>query len=379
MLSGSRTPEDSSDENSEGASSSTCAKELIDDSWIQIAQKELEVGSAFVGEGEHKRRVIYGCMENLEENEIARLKELRQYWEDNKIEDPLKKLGEKADETQRLRYLTGNASMQKATKQLQEYADWRTGDSFPVEWSEVAETALKSSVYVHGRDTAMRPVIVMRGSEVQNLDAEKGARLLIYILETCLEKLFLTGKVEQWSVILDLRGLWTTSLPFGLIQKMVPLLQTKYKARLWKLYILGMPYMLSTMYEGLKMLCEPTTISKFRNIQDVDALDCELKADILPKQLEIRFGGEAPNVEKLGVSSVGVFPPAPYFSKQQLTPRGTQRRSSVDLHSLPPPPPPPRSEYGDTSNYDSAKSSLQTKDSEDHQDTDCASTDRSVE
>lgn len=272
-----------------------------------------------VGEGTAKRRLIYGSEATYDPEERRRLRELETYWRENGFEDPVERLGLKADPSLRLRYLGGSTyCVVKATKMLEEYVEWRLSGAVPVPYAEVAGVIASGAVYWHGRDEELRPILIVDCPVAGKQNPEHCARALLFLLEFALQDLLLKGKVEQWTVVLDLRGMWLTSLPYSFLAKIVPLLQTKYKARLWRLYMVGMPFMLSGAFEMVKGLCEPTTVSKFVSISDPMSADVW---DTVPlSQLPARLGGSSPDPAHFGPPDLQQHPPLDsFFSDETLS------------------------------------------------------------
>ena len=56
------------------------------------------------------------------------------------------------------------------------------------------------------------------------------------------------GHVENWSIILDLTGVWATEIPKTKIEPMVNCLMRNFNARMYRFYALDVGFMLRSLW-----------------------------------------------------------------------------------------------------------------------------------
>ncbi|KAL8453684.1 hypothetical protein Emag_001729 [Eimeria magna] len=202
-------------------------------------------------------RLIFGDLD-LIPHEVEGLKELRKLMENDKelAESPLF-----ADDRYAVRFLQGNDwDASRCVGDMKRHIHWRA-QTLPIYRSAVESLLPKGFIYVHGRDEAYRPILVLRCKSIAESDVEEVMPVVIYWLEFTLDKLLVKNKVEQWRVVIDLEDCSITSAPISI----------------------------------LKQVC--------------DTLTDDFMASINPSQMEARYGGKCLNVQDFRWP---VLPPGPF-------------------------------------------------------------------
>ena len=65
--------------------------------------------------------------------------------------------------------------------------------------------------------------------------------LAVWLLEWGREHLLVLGHVENWVILLDMADVWSTGLPTEQLQHLLGVMQTLYRARLYRLFVVNMP------------------------------------------------------------------------------------------------------------------------------------------
>jgi len=128
------------------------------------------------------------------------------------------------------------------------------------------------------------------------MDIDKLLVSLAYFLDYVMKNLLLPGQVERWIFINDLRGLGITSLPFGVLKKVMGYLQNNFRSRLHKMYIMNSPTTIYFTWKAVKAFLEETTTAKINFSKTSENEDMWKHTN--KSQVEKRFGGTADDVEK---------------------------------------------------------------------------------
>lgn len=127
-----------------------------------------------------------------------------------------------------------------------------------------------------------------------------------FMMEYIRGNLFLPGQVENWNIMIDLDNLGLMSVPYKVIillriirvqslKSFMETLQSQYRCTSSRIFIMNVSYIFNMVWSTVKGFLEEHTKKK---IQLTKASTCdELQALFAPNQLEIKYGGKAPNVE----------------------------------------------------------------------------------
>ncbi|EAN30864.1 CRAL/TRIO domain protein [Theileria parva strain Muguga] len=198
-----------------------------------------------------------------------------------------------------LRYLISNGyNYSNVLNDMYNHLKWRKS-TLPIKRVDIESDLAKGFVYIHGRDKCMRPIIIIRCSNMQTSQHEHILKTIYFVLELCIEKLLIPGQIEQWKVIIDLDGTNLFNIPASLLKQIAKSLSVNYRARLSKLYVINAPYLISVLWNIVKNVIpqitqEKIVISSGKNTK-------KLLEVALPSQIEQRYGGKAPNVKMFDI------------------------------------------------------------------------------
>ena len=189
-----------------------------------------------------------------------------------------------------------NYNCDKTIEALLEYCKYREVNKNTQLNSNVLEILNSGCIYVHGRDCRFRPIIVMNieifcnlKDKYQTSDFETTAlKFIDYIVDNML----IPGQVENWVTIIYMGDASLFNIPDS-VKKLMVIVQNNYRCRLHKSFIIGLSSFMTFLWEMIKYIIDLDTVKKF-NILKNDELH-EIQKLINSKQLEKRFGGEAPN------------------------------------------------------------------------------------
>jgi hypothetical protein len=188
----------------------------------------------------------------------------------------------------------------KALKLMKATQDWRN-DYFkdgPVTDDSVLEDMSHGIVYFSGRDHALRPVMVIRANRIpqqwyKEKRIDKFIRVLIFCMEYFLRYMVVPGKVENLSVIVDLKGLSLSQVPLGALGEVYKVMSNHYIGRVFRFYVCNMSAMLGTIAGLAKAILTDRQKQKLMMLDDVS----ELRKDFALHQLEKDLGGSREPVQ----------------------------------------------------------------------------------
>ncbi|KAL7067841.1 CRAL/TRIO domain-containing protein [Cryptosporidium serpentis] len=197
---------------------------------------------------------------------------------------------------QALRFLySAQFHLQKALDMMTANLNFRI-EELPIYETDVKDDLQIGAIYWHGRDYKCRPMLIVRIDKMDLLegDINRLQKLLCFCLEFFLRYLQVAGRVENWNVIIDLSGKGFTDLPIQALKSVISLVNTRYRMRLYRMFIVNCPIFLNLLSSALLSTLPGTSARKVRFVDG--AYSDELLEMISPYQLEQRYGGKCPDV-----------------------------------------------------------------------------------
>jgi hypothetical protein len=182
--------------------------------------------------------------------------------------------------------------------------------NIPVDMDGLDEYLQNGLVYFYKRDIHYRPVCIINVKKLVKTEIEDEVllrmtfALVFYTIGKYCFRLWLiiyiehgmrSGAIENWVVILDLKGVGVTEMPKKKLQTMVGTLQTNFRGRLFRLYAVNMPLMLRVLWNFVKKMLDKFTLQKM-SIHG-SGFEAEILKTIPAHNLEKRYGGELDNKE----------------------------------------------------------------------------------
>ena len=195
---------------------------------------------------------------------------------------------------------------EKTIQALLDYVKYKEDNRNLQLTTNILEILNSGALYVHGRDCKYRPIIVMNmeifyslKDKYQASDFEATAtKFNDYIVDNML----IPGQVENWCLIVYMGNASIFNLPDS-VKKLFILVQNNYRCRLYKSFIVGLSSFMTFLWGIIKYILDPNTAKKFEILKDSEL--GQIQKLINGKQLEKKFGGEAPNVPNTNL----LFPP----------------------------------------------------------------------
>lgn len=196
------------------------------------------------------------------------------------------------------RYLSrarGDASA--ALKYMQATQDWRN-DFFkdgPITDESIIEDLRHGIVYFCGRDSALRPTLVIRATRIpsqwyKEKRVDKLIRLLIFCMEYMLRYMTVPGRIENNCVIVDLKGLSLTQVPISPLKDVYKVMSHHYMGRVYRFYVCNASWALLSIASAVKAILTDRQRQKLVFVDDLK----DLKKDWAADQLEEDLGGRRP-------------------------------------------------------------------------------------
>mmetsp|Transcript_38528 Transcript_38528/g.116493 ORF Transcript_38528/g.116493 Transcript_38528/m.116493 type:complete len:359 (-) Transcript_38528:5-1081(-) len=199
----------------------------------------------------------------------------------------------------------------KAVKLMRETHEWRKAyfKDGPIKDDDVMEDMKHGIVYFIGRDSALRPAIVVRAKRIpqqwyKEKRIDKFIRILIFCMEYFARYMVVPGRVENLNVIVDLQGLGISQVPIGALAEVYSVLSHHYIGRVHKFYACNVSYLLNTIAGLAKGLLTDRQKQKLNVLDDVR----DLRKDFALHQLECDMGGTRPIVADFFPFPVGPGP-----------------------------------------------------------------------
>jgi hypothetical protein len=106
--------------------------------------------------------------------------------------------------------------------------------------------------------------------------------------------LLIPGKVENWTVILNMDNVGLTQIPKTLLQGMISAMTRNYRGRMFRLFAVYVAWLVKGLWSVARSLIDEFTATKI-NIYGSDGFKDDILKIIDEKNLEEKFGGKLPN------------------------------------------------------------------------------------
>lgn len=194
------------------------------------------------------------------------------------------------------RFLAKTSDPERALQRMQDTQNWRRCffARGPITDDSVREDLRTGCIYWIGRDCALRPALCVRMGRIPRQwlqgKSERFVRTLVFCVEYFLRYMVLPGRVEGMSIIIDFKGVSTSSLPISALKEVYKTMDSHYVTRVKHIYVLSLPSMLSFLSSAVKMMLSERQRQKVVEIKNV----VELRQNFALSQLEEDFGGTRP-------------------------------------------------------------------------------------
>jgi hypothetical protein len=202
-----------------------------------------------------------------------------------------------------LRFLqTLDFDFNKTCETLKDHIQWRS-IHLPAKLNDrILEILNCGFCYMHGRDSHFRPISIFRPRVYLNLKNnytnEEWLQATVYFTEYIINNMLIPGQIEGWLLIVEMKDVSLLQIPRDLIN-IFKILQTNYKCRLNKIYLLNMSSVVTFCAGLIKSWVGVNTFKKMQFVKDIN----EIFETINPEQVENKFNGRAENRD------IDFFPP----------------------------------------------------------------------
>eukprot|EP01068_Selenidium_serpulae_P007470 Selendium_serpulae@DN4719_c0_g1_i1.p1 len=217
----------------------------------------------------------------------------------------------------------------------------------PITEPSVIRDLLRGGAYWHGRDCKMRPLLIVKVGRLGKLGSDdspgtpseasssldrhrRTERVLVFCFEFFLRHLTVAGRVENWNILVDCEGKGLTNFPTDTLKAVMSALNTRYRGRMFRLYLINFPKWISWFTSFIKTLVPGSSVQKLIFAASSTEYQSKLAEVFSPTQLEERYGGVRPNVEGHDCYPFRFFP-GPYDTGSALTPEDDG--ASKQLHT----------------------------------------------
>ena len=200
--------------------------------------------------------------------------------------------------------------LEKSYQRMIEYFQWYK-KYFPLNIQpsdKVIEILNTGFVYAFGRDHEFRPILICQPyillKFIKTYSPEDISRASIFICQYMCNYMMIPGQIENWIMIINLKGTNVLTVPNSM-KKLMQTLSENYISRLFRCYIYGLSAFLRVLYKLVCSFLEKQTVEKVVILKDIN--DKKINQDINPENIEAKFGGKAPDLE-YGKGNC-IFPP----------------------------------------------------------------------
>jgi len=165
-------------------------------------------------------------------------------------------------------------------------------------------------LYVYGRDCHFRPIIVCQPAVclkyLKYFEEKEIINAGILLFQFIVNNMLIPGQIENWIMILNFEGSSLLNMP-NVVKKVINTLSENFLSRLYKCYVYGMSFIINLMFKLVCNFLEEVTVQKI-NIIDKNSKN-KIYENIRKDNLEEKFGGTAPNIQKGINNNTSLFPP----------------------------------------------------------------------
>eukprot|EP00927_Polykrikos_kofoidii_P028173 TRINITY_DN24639_c0_g1_i1.p1 TRINITY_DN24639_c0_g1~~TRINITY_DN24639_c0_g1_i1.p1 ORF type:complete len:526 (+),score=74.31 TRINITY_DN24639_c0_g1_i1:397-1974(+) len=196
------------------------------------------------------------------------------------------------------RYLSrARGDTTQALKLMVATQEWRTEffGGGPLADEAMREDLAHGIVYFCGRDSALRPTLVIRAARIpeswyKEKRIEKLIHVLIFCMEYMLRYMLIPGRVENNTVVVDLKGLSLTQVPIAALKDVYKVMSHHYMGRVFRFYICNASWTLMSIASVVKSILTDRQRQKLVFVDNVKDMAKDWAAD----QLEEDLGGRRP-------------------------------------------------------------------------------------
>jgi len=164
----------------------------------------------------------------------------------------------------------------------------------PISDAEIIDDLNLGFLYVTGRDPNLRPIMVLRASRipkawVQENDADRLLRVVLFQLEYLCRYMFYPGRAENIVIIVDFKGMYATQLPLQMMGSIQKVLTYLYPCRTAQSFCCNLPLSLRMVFHTAKALLTARQQARLMLVEPAD-----LGKMFAGSQLEEDLGGKRP-------------------------------------------------------------------------------------
>merc|ERR1719223_2203240 len=188
----------------------------------------------------------------------------------------------------------GRGDAKRALTLMTETQAWREKyfSAGPIVDADVRDDMRHGIVYFVGRDKDLRPTIICRANRIpdqwfKEKAADRLIRIIVFCMEYMVRYMLAPGKIEGNNLIVDLKGIGPTQVPFTELKKLYSVTSHHYIGRVFKFYVVNMSYWFSSISGFVMKMLTDRQRQKINILSDVSAL----RDDYALHQLEEDHGG----------------------------------------------------------------------------------------
>eukprot|EP00039_Didymoeca_costata_P015254 m.255922 g.255922 ORF g.255922 m.255922 type:complete len:421 (+) comp16185_c0_seq12:280-1542(+) len=158
---------------------------------------------------------------------------------------------------------------------------------------EMKEEMRTGKIYMHGYDKYRRPVMYQRPRRQNSKNFAAQVLQVAYLMERCMQTMDMKNGVEEFTLIVDLKGFSVLNRPpMSVTKQILQMFVNRYPKRLGDIFIVDAPMAFSGLWKVARVFIPTAMKNRFHFISNKKGvIHPELAAVFEPSQLEEEYGG----------------------------------------------------------------------------------------
>ena len=237
-------------------------------------------------------RLIFGEPQELKEREEEHLEKFVDYVQENGLE-PVPEWF-MADTRVGLRYIQGCAwDYEKAYQEIFIQHNW-INETFPIDPRPFKTFLQSGALYCNDGGRAKRglqPIVVLNLRKFidQSVEPEILEPMSSYFFDFVVRNYMVQGRVENWFMIIDFKGVGVTELPIRKLKTFMVGMMKKFRGRMFRCFAVDSPFLMRAVWKLVLTWVDESLQQKI--IINGGGYEDQLLEYIDAEELEVKYGG----------------------------------------------------------------------------------------
>ena len=189
-----------------------------------------------------------------------------------------------------------NFDFDRVVNEIEQEQSWKLNLEPVILNDNIREMLDAGLFYLHGVDRSLRPINIMYPYKLEKWKGgvDDAHKLIHFVDKYTVDYLLVPGKVEWWTTIIDLANASWKTLSTSDIKKFITLFSHNYYSRNRQCYMVNVSTTVKMIWWWVRQFVD--TVTKEKIVMSGKNTNEHLLANVHPKQLEKKYGGEADDV-----------------------------------------------------------------------------------